>query len=118
VHGGIPGQAGEGSGAPAPEHGDERELVRAFTDLHPPGTAHAAARPVAPMRGGPRPATDVIDTRAVEAERIPTDQVAVPDDPVDTHDGPAILTRPGVLPQRAGLDGHHWANPAVRPRCY
>ena len=62
------GEVGEGSVTSAPANGDERELVRAFTDLHRQHRFVPAARPVAPMRVWHRPASDVIDTRAVKAQ--------------------------------------------------
>ena len=64
---GSRGEAGEGPVTSAPANGDERELVRAFTTLHRQDRFIPAARPVAPMRVRRRPASDVIDTRAVDA---------------------------------------------------
>ena len=60
-------EVGEGPVTSAPANGDERELVRAFTDLHRQHRFVPAARPVAPMRVRHRPASDVIDARTVKA---------------------------------------------------
>jgi hypothetical protein len=89
---GTPAEAGEDVFA-APGLGDERELVRAFTDLHRQDQFIPAARPVAPLRGRPRPAIDVIDARAVDVESIP-------DDVVDAPDVQAPPPRPDLLPHR------------------
>jgi hypothetical protein len=64
---GSRGEVGEGPVTSAPANGDERELVRAFTDLHRQDRFVPAARPVTPMRVRHRPASD-IDTRAVRAQ--------------------------------------------------
>ena len=64
---GSRGEVGEGPVTSAPAYGDERELVRAFTDLHRQARFMPAARPVAPMRARHRPTTDVIDARTVKA---------------------------------------------------
>ena len=65
---GSRGEVGEGPVASAPAYGDERELVRAFTDLHRQDRFMPAARPVAPMRVRHRHASDVIDARTVKAQ--------------------------------------------------
>jgi hypothetical protein len=64
---GSRGEAGDGPVTSAPGYGDERELVRAFTDLHQQDRFMPAARPVAPMRVRHRPAGDVINARTVKA---------------------------------------------------
>jgi hypothetical protein len=97
---GSRGEAGEGSVAPSPAHGDERELVRAFTDLHRQDRFTPAARPVAPMRARRRPTSDVVDARAAEAASISTQQVGFPDDLVDAPDDQPAPARPDLLPQR------------------
>jgi hypothetical protein len=70
---GSRGEVGDGPVASAPANGDERELVRTFTDLHRQARFTPAARPVMPMPVRRRPATDVIDARTVmtQAEEAP-----------------------------------------------
>ena len=117
---GSRGKAGEGPVPTAPANGDERELVRAFTDLHRQDRFTPAARPVAPMRGRPRPTSDLIEVQAVEAQvadaqvaeaqvteaqvaeavTLPDQSVDVPDGVVGArHDGPPA-TGPDPLPHR------------------
>ncbi|MGH9290841.1 MAG: hypothetical protein ACRD0V_21520 [Acidimicrobiales bacterium] len=104
---GTPAETGEDVFA-APGLGDERELVRAFTDLHRQDQFVPAARPVAPLRGRSRPATDVIDARVVEVESIPDDVIdaravdveSIPDDVVDAPDVQPPPPRPDLLPHR------------------
>jgi hypothetical protein len=82
---------GDGPVASPPANGDERELVRTFTDLHRQARFTPAARPVMPMRVRRRPATDVIDARTVKAQVAEAPVVDVPEDPPaapspDPHD--------------------------------
>jgi hypothetical protein len=101
---GSRGEAGEGSEPPAPGYGDERELVRAFTDLHRQAQFTPAARPVAPLRGRRRPPTDVIDTHAVELQGVPDDLVDAPD---DQPAPPRPDLRPHRPPARSSRRAHH-----------
>jgi hypothetical protein len=100
---GSRGEAGEGSGPPAQGYGDERELVRAFTDLHRQAQFTPAARPVAPLRGRRRPPTDVIDTHALELQGVPDDLVDVPDQPAP----PRPDLRPHRPPAWSSSRAHH-----------
>lgn len=102
---GSPGEVGEGPVPPAPAYDDERELVRAFTDLHRQDQFTPAARPVAPMRGRRRPASDLIEAQPVEAATISDPSVDVPDRVVDAPDDPPRPPRRDLLPHR----------PAARP---
>jgi hypothetical protein len=103
---GSRGEVGDGPVASAPANGDERELVRAFTDLHRQARFTPAARPVTPMPVRRRPATDVIDARAINAEVAEAPVVDVPPD------------RPAVpSPDPSGLGTHQpLARQPRRPR--
>jgi hypothetical protein len=77
---GSRGDVGDGPVASAPAYGDERELVRAFTDLHRQAQFTPAARPVTPMPVRRRPATDVIDAGTVTAPAADAPVVEAPED--------------------------------------
>jgi hypothetical protein len=64
------GEAGEGRVLPTLGPDDERELVRAFTDLHRQAQFTPATRPVAPMRARQHSASDIIEAQAVEAHVV------------------------------------------------
>ena len=66
----------EGPVPPEPAHGDEREIVRAFTDLHRRDQFTPAPRPATPFRSRRRPPSDIIDTEAVDAEAVETPPAA------------------------------------------
>jgi hypothetical protein len=111
---GSRGEVGEDPVPPAPTHGDERDLVRTFTDLHRQDHFTPAARPVAPMRARRRPARDLIDAQAIEAHVVDTTTVA--DHPVDVPDRmldtPVDQPRP---PLPGGLPHRPPARPTSRP---
>jgi hypothetical protein len=91
---GSRGEVRDGPVASAPANGGERELVRAFTDLHRQARFTPAARPVMPMPVRRRPATDVIDARTVrtQAEDAPVVD-APPDRPAaPSPDPPDLLS--------------------------
>jgi hypothetical protein len=77
---GSRGEVGDGPVASAPANGDERELVRAFTDLHRQARFTPAARPVTPMPVRRRPAIHVIDTGTVRAQPAEAPAVDAPED--------------------------------------
>jgi hypothetical protein len=77
---GSRGEVGDGPVASAPAYGDERELVRTFTDLHRQARFTPAARPVTPMPVRRRPATDVIDAGPVKAQAVEAPEVDAPED--------------------------------------
>lgn len=102
---GSPGEVDEGREPSAPGYGDERELVRAFTDLHRQDQFTPAARPLAPMRSRRRPAGDVIEAQTIEAQ--PVEAATISDPLVDAPDGVAgapdetpRAPRPNLLPHR------------------
>jgi hypothetical protein len=93
---GSRGEVGDGPVASAPANGDERELVRTFTDLHRQARFTPAARPVMPMPVRRRPATDVIDAWTVTAQAA---DAAVVDAPEDRPAAPSP-DPPDLLPHR------------------
>ena len=89
---GSRGEVGDGPVASTPANGDERELVRTFTDLHRQARFTPAARPVMPMPVRRRPATDVIDARTVTAQAAEAPVVDAPEDwPAASSSDPADL---------------------------
>jgi hypothetical protein len=89
---GSRGEVGDGPVASTPANGDERELVRTFTDLHRQARFTPAARPVMPMPVRRRPATDVIDAWTVTAQAAEAPVVDPPEDwPAASSSDPAAL---------------------------
>jgi hypothetical protein len=89
---GSRGEVGDGPVASTPANGDERELVRTFTDLHRQARFTPAARPVMPMPVRRRPATDVIDAWTVTAGAVEAPVVDPPEDwPAASSSDPAAL---------------------------
>lgn len=84
----------EGRVPPEPAGGDERELVRAFTDLHRQDQFTPAPRPVAPLRGRRRPERGVIEAQVVEAAPIANSEVEATNGLVDATNG-VVDTAPG-----------------------
>jgi hypothetical protein len=68
----------EGPVPPEPAQRDEREIVRAFTDLHRRDQFTPASRPATPLRGRRRPPSDIIDIEAVDAEAVESPRAATP----------------------------------------
>jgi hypothetical protein len=97
---GTPGEVGEGPVPRAPAYGDERELVRAFTDLHRQDQFTPAPRPVAPMRTRRRPAGDLVEAQVIEAAPITDHLIDVPDRVVDAADDQSRPQVPDLLPHR------------------
>ncbi len=62
------GDAQDGSVSDAPEHEHEREIVRAFTDLHRQHRFTRAPRSATPIRTGSHEPTGVVDAVPVELE--------------------------------------------------
>jgi len=91
---GSRGEAGDGPVASAPDYGDERELVRTFTDLHRQARFTPAARPITPMPVRRRPATDVIDARTVKAHAAEAPVVDAPEDRPAAPGPDPLLHRP------------------------
>jgi hypothetical protein len=106
---GSRGEAGEGPVTSTPAHDDERELVRAFTDLHRQARFTPATRPAVPMRLRHRPATNVIDARTVEVRTV---EAPVVDAPEDRPAAPS----PDPLPQPPGERQPPRSDHEVAPR--
>lgn len=136
---GSRGEAGEGPVTSAPAYGDERELVRAFTDLHRQDRFMPAARPVAPMRVRHRPASHVVNAHTVNAQaaeapvaqaqvaeapasdrQVAEPQVAVAatlrDAVVDAPDDRPAAPRPDPLPHRPAGRRPRRRHPDVAPQ--
>jgi hypothetical protein len=93
---GYRGEVGDGPLASPPTDGDERELVRTFTDLHRQARFTPAARPVTPMPVRRRPAAHVIDAPTVRAQAAEAPVVDAPEDrPAAPSPDP-----PDLLPHR------------------
>lgn len=95
---GSRGEAGDGPVTSAPAYGDERELVRAFTDLHRQDRFMPAARPVAPMRVRHRPASHVVNARTVNAQAAdaPVAEAQAAEAPVEAQAAEAPTSDPQV----------------------
>jgi hypothetical protein len=104
---GSRGEAGEGPVTSAPANGDERELVRTFTALHRQDRFVPAARPVAPMRVRRRPASDIIDTRAVDAPaaEAPAAEPAAPEPLAEARVAHPEIPEPRAAQAAGLLDG-------------
>jgi hypothetical protein len=84
-------EADEGPVPPEPAHGDERQIVRAFTDLHRRDQFAPAPRPVTPLRSRRRPPSEMIDIEAVDAEALDAEAVDTP--PTASSTAPVAETR-------------------------
>jgi hypothetical protein len=116
------GEAGNGSVPDTAEHEHEREVVRAFTDLHEQHGFTPAPRPVTPFRTRCDRLTDVVDARPVELEGAGEGAEGLarrhPDgDSALARAGPArrhrrLPSRPVRLPHRPAAQRRGWAGAA------
>jgi hypothetical protein len=90
----------EGPVPPEPAQGDEREIVRAFTDLHRRDQFTPASRPATPLRSRRRPPSDIIDTEALDAEASTADTWAAETSAAEILDEQPTPPRHGPQPDR------------------
>ena len=116
----LRGTGRNGSVRDAPEHEREREVVRAFTDLHRQHPFTRAPRPAVPIRPRDPRLTDADDATPVELERArprPEGPARGGPDGEDTPtkaEPPPLPSRPVRLPRQPAPQRRGWADVAER----